>query len=194
MLGRFTGLFIAAGFGVLFVLLNTGEPLAAPVSVALRVIAVLAFLALVGTAVLVSRPGPGSAPGTEPAGGVQMNQFGRGYWIVVAAEVVLLFGGFQVFRLLDAPAQARVAWVAVVVGLHFIAFLWVWKQPSILVPGVLLSGYGVAGLIMAWTSAAPWVPFVSGVLSGITLLACCLLVAGWAAVRRDPPSATEVAS
>jgi hypothetical protein len=34
-----------------------------------------------------------------------MGQFGTGYWIIVAAEVMLLFGGLQVLRLLDAPSQ-----------------------------------------------------------------------------------------
>jgi hypothetical protein len=115
----------------------------------------------------------------EPAatGELRTDVFGPGYWAVVAAEVLGVFVGYQVLRLIDAPAEASVAWVATVVGLHFIAFLWVWHQPTVLVPGVLLTGYGVAGLVMSATSAAAWVPFVSGVLSGLTLLACCLLVA-----------------
>jgi hypothetical protein len=37
----------------------------------------------------------------------------------------------------------------------------------------------VAGLIMASTSAVDWVPFVAGVLSGVTLLSCCLAAIGW---------------
>jgi len=167
---RFTGLFIGASFGVVFVLLNSGAPLDLAVSVLLRVLALLTFVGLIAGAVVISQSDP------EPTGGVQMDQFGRGYRIVVAAEIVLLFGGFQVLRLLDAPSQTRVAWVAFVVGVHFIAFLWVWEQRSILIPGVLLTGYGLAGLIMSSTSAAGWVPFVSGVLSGVTLLACSLVV------------------
>jgi hypothetical protein len=55
-------------------------------------------------------------------------------------------------------------------------------QVGQLIPGVLLTGYGVVGLIMATTSAVAWVPVVSGVLSGVTLLAGSLLVLG---SRRD---------
>jgi hypothetical protein len=181
---RFTGLIIGAGFGAIFVLINAGPPLEQAATVALRVLAVLAFVALVGGGLVLSRSGrdSGLVPASESNGGaakrLEMDRFGKGYWVVVAAEVVLLFGGLQVLRLLEAPSETGVAWVAVVVGGHLIAFLWVWKRRSILIPGVLLTGYGVAGLIMATTSAVTWVPVVSGVLSGVTLLACSLLVLG----------------
>jgi hypothetical protein len=183
-MSRYAGLFIGAGFGMLFVLVNTGPPLASAVAGVLRVLAVLAFAGLVATASWISRFASGSPrePGADPAAGsgeLRMDRFGTGYWIVVAAEVVLLFGGFQVLRRLDAPSEANVAWIAVVVGVHFIAFLWVWQQRTILIPGFLLTGYGVAGLIMASTSAVDWVPFVAGVLSGVTLLICCLATIGW---------------
>jgi hypothetical protein len=184
---RFAGLFIGGGFGVLFVLLNTGAPLDPTIAAGLRVLAVAAFAGLV---VLAARAGSAAtadaadAPNAPDAPEqVRMDRFGSGYWIVVAAEVVALFGGLQVLRLLDAPPEAGAAWVAVVVGLHFIAFRWVWQQRSILVPGILLTGYGGAGLIMAATPAVDWVPLVSGVLSGITLLAGCLLVAGRESAR-----------
>jgi hypothetical protein len=86
------------------------------------VLAVLGFVALVAAAVLLSRSGSNSGlegasdAGSGVANGLQMGQFGTGYWIIVAAEVMLLFGGLQVLRLLDAPSQTGVAWVAVVVG------------------------------------------------------------------------------
>ncbi len=179
---RFIGLFIGAGFGLIFVLLNSGSPLAPAVSLTLRVVAILALAGVVALTVLISRSDVSTAvagPGRESRDGLPMNQFGTGYRIVVGAEIVLLFGGFQVLRLLDAPTETGVAWVALVVGVHFIAFLWVWKQHSILVPGVLLTGYGVAGLILANTSGSAWTSFVSGVLSGLTLLACTLAAAAW---------------
>lgn len=182
---RFLGLVIGAGFGALFVLINSGPPLGGAVTLALRVLAVVAFVALVAATVMMSRSGSGagrqraSDTGTGPAPGLRMGRFGTGYWVVVAAEVTLLFGGLQLLRLLDAPSQTGVAWVAVVVGVHFIVFLWVWKQLSILVPGVLLTCYGLIGLMLASTSAVRWVPIVSGVLSGVTLLAGAWLVLGW---------------
>ena len=96
---RFIGLIIGAGFGTLFVLINSGPPLDPTVTLALRVLAVLGFVALVVGTVLIGRPS--SSPDSrsdadpEPATGPQMDQFGTGYRIVVAAEVVLLFGDFR---------------------------------------------------------------------------------------------------
>jgi hypothetical protein len=172
---RFLGLFIAAAFGVVFVMVNTAAPLDPAVRFGLRGLAVAAFAGLAVVSVLLGRQ-PADVRDGRSGGEVRTDRFGRGYWAVVVAEVICLFGGFQVLRILDAPKESGVAWVAVVVGLHFVAFLWVWKQRSILVPGTLLTAYGVAGLIMATTSSVAWVPFVSGVLSGITLLVCCLYV------------------
>ncbi|XVQ88595.1 hypothetical protein ACQP2K_14610 [Microbispora siamensis] len=56
-------------------------------------------------------------------------------------------------------------------------------------PGVVLTVLGVAGLVMTATSAVAWAPLVSGVLSGVTLLAGCLAAArrGLAA-QRSPVS------
>jgi hypothetical protein len=65
--------------------------------------------------------------------------------------------------------QANVAWIATIVGLHFAALASAWKTRSILVVGVVLTVLGVVGLALLG-SAAEWVPFVSGVLSGVTLL------------------------
>ncbi|MEV4377053.1 hypothetical protein [Streptosporangium sp. NPDC049644] len=70
----------------------------------------------------------------------------------------------------ERPEQTNVAWVTFVVGVHFVALAPVWKDWSIAVPGVVLTLLGVAGLVLAATAAVDWVPFVSGVLSGVVLL------------------------
>ncbi|WP_222721235.1 hypothetical protein [Actinomadura sp. HBU206391] len=166
-----TGMLIGAVFGTIFVIVNAHSPLNAAIGTLLRVVAVLGLAGVIGMWVLAVRRA--KIGGVEPAAipGPSTNMFSPGYWAVVAAEVVLLFGGIAVLRALDQPEQANVAWVAFVVGIHFVALAPVWKQPGILVPGVVLTLYGVAGLIMASTSAVEWVPLVSGVLSGATLLA-----------------------
>ncbi|WP_406314501.1 hypothetical protein OHA77_39585 [Streptosporangium sp. NBC_01639] len=141
----------------------------------------VAVLGLCGAIVIGRR---GRATQTQPAAGRGTRKmFGRGYWLVVVAEVVLLFGGIAVLRAWDLPEQTNVAWIAVVVGVHFIVLAPIWKQISILVPGVILTLLGVAGLVMAETSAVAWVPIVSGVLSGVTLLVACVTSA-WFGMSR----------
>jgi hypothetical protein len=162
---RMTGLLIGAMFGAVFVFVNTHDPLSGTAVLLLRVAAGLAaagVLALWFTAARGQR-----ATGGAPRGAM----FGRGYLAVVAAEAVLLFGGLRVLAALGAPGQANVAWVALVVGVHFVALAPIWKSWDIAVPGAVLTLLGVAGLVLAPTSGAAWVPFLSGVLSGIVLLA-----------------------
>lgn len=61
-------------------------------------------------------------------------------------------------------------------GVHFIAFMLVWNQRSIGLLGALLTLLGVGGFVLAATPALAWVPVVSGVLSGVTLLTLSLAV------------------
>ncbi|SFW81894.1 hypothetical protein [Amycolatopsis australiensis] len=156
---QFLGALIGAAFGTVFVLVNAGPPVPAALGWVLRAFAVLALAAVV---VLGLRAG-----GRPTLEGRPM--FGPGYRVIVAAEVVLLVVGFFVLRLLDAPVQANVAWIATIVGVHFVALASAWQTRSILVVGVVLTVLGVAGLALLG-SAPAWVPFVSGVLSGVTLL------------------------
>ncbi len=120
------------------------------------------------------------------------NLFGRRYWVIVAAEAALLAIGFIAIWGIGAPSQTYLAWIALIVGLHFIAFrlTGVWRG-GITAPAALLILFGVAGLALA-TFAADWIPLVSGVLSGFTLLAGSFSVAAreaWsrptASLRRD---------
>ncbi|MEV5543781.1 hypothetical protein AB0L13_43945 [Saccharopolyspora shandongensis] len=159
------GALIGAVFGAVFVFVNTSDPLPGPAALTLKVLAAVALAAIVLLAVLANK-----APHTaeaRPSGGM----FGKRYGLVVAAEAVLLFGGIAVLRLLGAPDQANVAWIAFVVGVHFLALAGVWRRSSIAVPGVLLTVFGIAGIAMAGIGALAWIPLVSGTLSGITLLA-----------------------
>src|SRR5690606_10251421 len=57
--------------------------------------------------------------------------FGRGFWIVVAIEVIVGLAGVNIINnVLDHP-EAGVAWIALIVGLHFIALASVWQQRSV---------------------------------------------------------------
>jgi hypothetical protein len=171
---RMTGMLIGASFGTAFVIVNAHSPLNTVIGTILRVAAVLGLLSVIAMWVLAIRQA--RSGGAEPAGipgPAAATMFNRGYWLVVVAEVVLLFGGIAVLRAWERPEETNVAWIAFVVGVHFIALAPAWRQRSIILPGVILALFGVAGLILSATSAVAWVPLVSGVLSGVTLLAGC---------------------
>ncbi len=168
---RMTGLLVGAVFGAVFVVVNAHAPLNGVVATFLRVAACLAAAAVAAMWFTTAR----GRRAREGGGGAM---FGRGYLAVVAAEVLLLFGGLRVLAAWGRPEQVNVAWIAVVVGVHFVALAPIWRTWDIAVPGVLLAGLGAAGFVMAGTAAVGWVPFVSGVLSGVTLLAGAVAV-GW---------------
>lgn len=170
MLQRMSGVFIGAFFGTVFVVANAHDPLNPAIGIALRVLAVLTFAGLLTLALLAGRRG---GPAPDDAEAPQADWFRGKFAFVVGAEAVLLIGGNLALRAAGAPEQTAVAWIALIVGLHFVALMAVWKRRSIAVPGATLTALGATGLGMAATSAVAWVPFVSGVLSGVALLGGC---------------------
>lgn len=160
---------MGASFGLAFVFVNSGEPLPSPVAAAARVLAAVALMVVVVRAVLDRRrdTGDASAHATRARA-----MFGRGYLLVVATEVVLLVAGLAARRAAGAPVQANVAVIAVIVGAHLVALAVVWREASVAVPGVILVVLGGSGLVLVSTgTAVDWVPSISGVLSGLALLA-----------------------
>ncbi|MEU8996430.1 hypothetical protein ACGFSD_23100 [Streptomyces caniferus] len=170
MLQRMSGVFIGAFFGTVFVVANAHDPLNPSIGIALRVLAVLTFAGLLALALRAGRLG---RPVVEDAEAARADWFRGKFAFVVGAEAVLLIGGNLALRAAGAPQETAVAWIALIVGLHFIALMAVWKRRSIAVPGTALTVLGLTGLGMAATSAVAWVPFVSGVLSGVALLGGC---------------------
>ncbi len=170
------GSVIGAGFGLIFVLVNTGS-LPAAVAVLFRVLAVIAFIAVLIAVVVAGRRRAPAGVGLPAAGG-----FALGYWIVVAAEAGAIGAGLVVLNgPLHAP-QAAVAWIALVVGVHFVALAVVWRLLLFHGLGAALMLCGVAGLVLAATgSAVSTIDLVGGVLPGAILLGFGL----WGA-RRGP--------
>ncbi|MEU4224822.1 hypothetical protein AB0F17_11050 [Nonomuraea sp. NPDC026600] len=171
-----TGLLVGAVFGAVFVVVNAQSPLNTLTANLLRVIACLAAASVVAMWFITARKERSDA-------GPRRNMFGRGYLVVVAAEALLLFGGIRVLAAWERPEQTNVAWVAFVVGVHFIALAPIWKDWGIAVPGVVLTLLGTTGLVLASTAAVAWVPLISGVLSGVVLLTGALTF-GWRTVAR----------
>ncbi|WP_131096944.1 hypothetical protein [Streptomonospora litoralis] len=175
---RFAGLLIGSSFGAVFVCVNVQPPLPAAASATLRVAAVAAFLTVVALGFAAARRGAFGESGADDASAGRPPMFGRGFLLVVAAEAVVLFGGFPVLRELGAPAEANLAWIALVVGVHFIALAAVWRAPSVAVPGAALALLSAAGFALAAAALAPLVPLVSGVGSGAVLLGAGIAATG----------------
>ena len=197
MRGQRIGSTIAAVFGLLFVLLNTGA-LPAAMAWTLRALAVIAFIAVV---VIIARgaracslanrasAGPAAADAAsadpvsaDPAADHGARTFGLAYWLVVAVEVVALFGGV---RLLSGPLghpDGGVAWVSFVVGVHFFALAAVFRAPFFNWLGAAVTVCGVVGLILVFAGAGQgWIDVIGGVIPGALLLG----FGGWGALSAD---------
>ncbi|MER5638891.1 hypothetical protein ABT095_18245 [Kitasatospora sp. NPDC002227] len=155
------GRLIGAIFGLVFVLRNAGE-LPSGAGIPLRVLAILAFLRLF---LLIRRSAPAET-------GQAAATFGRGYRLVVAAEVVAGAAGlFVLGQVLDTP-KAAVGWIALVVGVHFFGLAAVWRMPSVHWLAAGLSACGAGGLALAFADApTPAIATVAGITPGLLLLA-----------------------
>jgi hypothetical protein len=184
MRGQLLGSMIAAVFGLVYVGVNTGS-LPSAVAVALRIAAVLAFVAVLAA---VYRAGRTPDVGPSDPGRV----FGTAYWLVVAAEVVALLVGVRVLTGPLDVAYAGVAWVSFVVGVHFFALAVVFGESFFHRLGAAITGCGVVGLVLAVAGAGEQrVDVVAGVVPG-----ALLLVSGWwgarTAPRRAAPATADV--
>ncbi|MDD7940388.1 hypothetical protein PHK61_18340 [Actinomycetospora lutea] len=153
---------VGAFFGTLFVVLNAG--LLGPVWHLVAALVALACAAVVVAAFLRRRRGTGS-------GG--MFPLTRSYRLIVAIEVVALFGGTAVLGRL-AP-QLLVPWVVLVVGVHFLALARWWHVGArpFAVLGAVLSVIALAGGVigvLGGAASAPVAAFVAGVGAGVVML------------------------
>lgn len=162
--GQRLGSLIGVIFGLIYVEVNAGA-LPGPWGTALRIAAGVAAAGLAGLLALARGPRPPVQPGAS--GG-----FRGAYWLVVAGEAAAIPAGAA---LLNGPAglpRAVVAWVSVVVGVHFLILARNWRLPQFRVLGAGIAGCGSAGLIAAAAGAAPAViAGAGGVLPGVLLLA-----------------------
>jgi hypothetical protein len=157
------GCLIGASFGLVYVVVNAGA-LPSALAAALRLVGVAAFIAVLAA---LRRAGPANAAASPERG-----HFGRGYQLVVAGEVAAGVAGLALLNgPLDTP-RAGVAWVSLVVGVHFVALGGLWREPSLRWLGAGIAGCGAAGLILAVAGAgASPIAAVSGVVPGALLLA-----------------------
>lgn len=194
MRGQHIGSTIAAVFGLVYVLVNSADQPTA-LAWALRIAALVVCALVVARLVTGRRPAAGieesdargSAPGER---GSRPAPFGRGYWLIVLAEVVAIVVGARVLAgPLDHP-EAGVAWVSVAVGVHFFALAAHFGMRFFHVLGALVTGCGVAGLVVAFTtSASALVSLVGGVVPGFLLLGFALWGTGHRGASSRPSAA-----
>jgi len=178
--GIVVGSMVAITFGAVFVLVNSAG-LPGPWPLVIRAAGlVVAVMLLVGL-VLVVRQAPPAA--FVPAPGY-MN---RRYWLILALEAVALFGGLAVINNVLHRTAVSVAWVALVVGMHFFGLAWIWRMPLYHWLGAAMTLLGLAGfLVYALGGTAATVGLVAGVGSGVALYAAVGAALRDALRGRDP--------
>ncbi|MEU8244332.1 hypothetical protein AB0C07_39260 [Actinoplanes missouriensis] len=164
--GMVTGSLIAISFGTVFILVNSGG-LPTPWPLIIRVAGVLAAAVL-----LVALFRKARIP-TNAGGPADINGFtDRRYWIIVAAEVVALFGGLFLINSVWERPELAIAWIATVVGVHFFALAWAWRLPLFHGLGAVMTVLGLAGFVIAASGGSEaTIALVAGVGSGVALLA-----------------------
>jgi hypothetical protein len=165
------GSLIGAVFGLVFVLVNAAT-LPTGIGTVVGGLGVVAFLAVL---VELRRPRRPDASARPARSGL-----GAGYRLVVVAEVIAILVGVRLLAgPLDTP-DGGVAWVALVVGLHFVALAVVCKERFFHLLGASIAGCGVVGLALALAGSPKAASSaVGGVLPGALLLAFAL----WGVLR-----------
>lgn len=186
--GREIGAQISGVFGTVFVWMNSGG-LPAALRVALVILAVCALVVIVFLSIRsyhAQRVGTQeSARDHESGERRQGPPFGWPYWIIVIIEVILLVGGSRLITSWGYP-ELGVAWVAVVVGTHFFALARIFRLVRFHLLGASVTLLGVAGFVLRPLGALDAIAVVSGIASGLVLLAFGL----WAFTPdRSQPSA-----
>jgi hypothetical protein len=180
--GQHIGSVVAAAFGLVYVEVNAGQ-LPPAACWTLRALAPLILIAI-GVLALAARRRRGTATSSghhEDGSGGRSRAFGRRYWLIVLIEFAAIFAGA---RILSGPLErsyAGVAWVSLVVGIHFFFLAGHFRLRFFQVLGTAITACGAVGLVLAFaTGSAPAVALVSGVVPGFILLG----FASWGVSRR----------
>jgi len=183
--GFVAGSVVALTFGTVFVLVNSGG-LAAPWPLVIRVTGLIVAALLIAGIVLAVRRGSAPAPAPAPASGF----VSRRYWLIVALEAVALFGGLAIINGVLHHTAISIAWVALVVGVHFFGLARIWRMPLYHWLGAAMTVLGLAGfLIDALGGSAAMVGLMAGVGSGMALYAAVGVALGNALLSPAPATA-----
>jgi hypothetical protein len=170
--GFVIGSLVALSFGTVFILVNSGG-LPDPWPLVVRAVGLVVAVVLLAAVIRAARTAPSVAQ--APVAGFTH----RGYWVIVALEAVALFGGLAVINGVLHRSALSVAWVALVVGVHFFGLAWIWRMPLFHGLGAAMTVLGLAGfLIYALGGSATAVAVVAGVGSGVALYAAIAVAVG----------------
>lgn len=176
---RLSASLIGAVLGLIYILVNA-KAFAVPGAWALRTLGIIAFVVVMRRLRAASKAEPAPAPSHESG-------FGRSYWVVVAAEVIIALGGATILSQVFSAPQADLSWITLIVGTHFFALAVVFDQPRFHVLGAVITGCGIAGLIAVAAGASEAVTStLAGMIPGATLLA-----AAFYGATRVPDQRTE---
>jgi hypothetical protein len=163
--GIVVGSIVAITFGTVFVLVNSAG-LPNPWPLVFGTVGLFVAALLVAGVVLVARRAPRAAQ--APVSGF----VGRRYWVIVALEAGALFGGLFFINGVLHRTATSVAWVALVVGVHFFGLARIWRMPLYHWLGATMTVLGLAGfLIYALGGTPATIGLVAGVGSGAALYA-----------------------
>ena len=179
--GAEIGALIGGAFGLLFLIINTGQfsTLGRTLVIAVGVI-VFVGIAVLAVRGLLRKRGGGGRLGESGERGRRERTSWRAYWTIVLIEAVLLFAGTRLLASLGHP-ELGVAWVAVVVGTHFFALGWVFGLDRFHVLATVVTLCGIGGFIAFFAAAPAFIPVISGVISGFVLLAFAM----WALIPTE---------
>ena len=164
-----TSIFISGIFGLVYIVANA----AYLPSTAALVVRTVGVLAAVGLLFATPRPDLPDPPGTG---------FSRDYWLIVAGEVIVGVGGLVILNSVLGIHDASIAWISLVVGVHFFGFYVIWGFPIMIWVGTAITLCGAAGLVAAGMDlSAAAIAVVAGLVPGVVLFA-----AGWYSVLHRP--------
>ena len=180
--GTYVGHLVIASFGMVFVGVNSGS-LNPGLRLTAIVLAAAAFLAVVVAFVRTLRNW------NDVALGIAATRFNKTFGVVVAIEAVALFGGARIIN--EVEPSAILGWIALVVGLHFIALAiwWMPGQIGFMSDGVALTLLGITGLVIGFIAhETDAVALLSGVGSRIVLVGTSLIAAVRTLLYRRHPT------
>jgi hypothetical protein len=162
--GAASGSLIGTGFGLVFIEANSGHlPTVAALTV--RIGGAVIAVALVMLIAVAGRPLPAGAPEEVRTGFTD-----RRYLSIVTLEVAALVAGLAVINQVLHRGEAAVAWVALVVGIHFFALAHAWRLPGFHALGAVMTLLGITGFVTdASGGTAALITLVSGIGSGLAL-------------------------
>jgi hypothetical protein len=109
----------------------------------------------------------------------------RGYWTVVATEVIAIVAGNAALGSAGRPAYIP-AWTLLVVGVHFLPLARLFRVPGLSAAGLVLAAAAI-GAAAAGAAAGVRPSLVAGVAGGVVCVACAAFCLRQAAPRGRRP-------